>query len=171
MVRSKGPREYKGRPGEQEVEFMKGDFVLKSVQGAHGRPSKLQPKWVGPLLVLTDAVDDSGGLVFELLDVVTGKREKAHARYLKRFCARGCRMTKQLKETAGYIGWGQVVEDVVGHRYGSDGQVQFEVRWKNDGQSTWEPFGVLCESAGKLLRRYVRGIRDEGVRQKLLALF
>jgi hypothetical protein len=153
------------RPGEVEVDFGVGDYVLVSSRAT----SKLAPKWEGPAVVVAKVNDRR----FVVKNLVTDTEREWHAECIKRYCDHDLKITDQLKAFVAYSGRGYVVDSIADHRWNSvENHWEFEVIWEGypRSESTWEPWSALAEDAPLRLRSYVTSLDDPELKDELLEL-
>lgn len=164
-VRSVAERKKRPRPGEQEVDFGVGDYVLTSTES----PMKLHPRWEGPAQV-TAMINPRR---FVVKNLVTGNESEWHAENLKRYADKDLVVTDQLVEFAAQGGRGYVVEAILNHRWNPDlRQWELEILWEGypRDEATWEPFVNVNEDVPVRVRAYVNAMDDEDDKEQLLVL-
>ena len=159
------PRPHPRRSGEQAVDFTEGDYCLLSTVT---RPrDKTRPVWQGPVKI----VADGGRYNFTVEDLVTGKRQQAHAQHLKRYADADLHVTPQLRDYAAFNGAGNVIENILSHRRIGD-RVELLIHWEYETpeEATWEPMDVVVQTAAATVKRYVKSIQDASEKARLQAL-
>lgn len=139
------------RPGEQEVNFGIGDFVmLAKPTRVHG--NKLSCQWRGPMRVRSCA----SPLVFEVEDLVSKDVVKAHAERLKLYHDKSLKVTKDLED---FVRRKDGVYEVEAIREAKtvDGQWKFRVSWMGFAaeEDTWEDCRTMFEDIPEEVKRFV----------------
>ena len=150
------------RAGEQQVDFVPGDYVLTST--AHvTAPDKTAPKWAGPAQVVAKLAD----LVYVVKDVCTGVEREVHARHLKSYHDSSLVVTADIVAAAAH-GARYTVDRVLGHK--RLGRAWFlTVLWQL-GDQTDEPFARVLEDVPMVVRAYVHGLPEGLERDQLIGL-
>eukprot|EP00762_Andalucia_godoyi_P007957 ANDGO_01279.mRNA.1 Retrovirus-related Pol polyprotein from transposon 412 len=122
-----------------EVRFANGDYVL--VKYPERAPSKISPKWKGPLVVT-----GSHGNVYACEDLLTGKIREYHVSRLKRFLADQVDNPVAVAVTDGEE-W--EVQEIVEHRGKGKKNIEFRIRWKGFGSEddTWLGYSEVRDLA------------------------
>jgi hypothetical protein len=157
-------RRHQSRPGEQEVDFAEGDYVLVA---SVTRRDKTRPVWQGPARVVAVVHDR----VYTVEDLVTSSRKDIHAQYLKRYADKDLVVTPQLLAFTAFNGRGNVIENIIGHREHL-GQWELQIHWESESveEASWEPLQRVFQDAAATVRRYVRLVADSEEKQRLLAV-
>jgi hypothetical protein len=166
LIKAQSPRRQRVLPGEREPDFGAGDFVLVS---RTVRSDKTRPQFEGPFRVID--VQDSG-VVFEVENLCTGARREVHARHLKKYADSSLTVTQQLLDFIAFNGTGSVIETILQHRDGGDGQLDLQVQWEHEDavRATWEPMASIYRQAPVAVRRYERLIQDPVVKARFNAV-
>jgi hypothetical protein len=158
-------REPDKRPGEQEVDFGVGDYVLTASESA----DKLHPRWEGPAQVM-EVINPRR---FKVRNLVTEEITEWHAECLKRYADKDLKVTEQLKEFAAHGGRGYIVSAILDHRWEAAAKLwELKVLWEGypREEATWEPFTTLAQDVPLRVRAYVNSMPDEAEKDELLAL-
>ena len=138
--------EYLSKSPEQPTEIQDGDYVLVSYPAKP--PSKLHPRWKGPMLVVEHSLS-----TYHCQDVNTLKIHQLHISRLKRY---NMDQTPDPLAVASVDDAEYVVEQVIDHRPGPRRQDwTFRVRWRGYGPSedSWLPYAEVQEV--QALRAYL----------------
>ena len=167
-INSKPSRKQRKRPGQQEVDFDVGDYVLVARIGQTIK-DKVKPIWEGPAKVIGRNNDRS----FVVEDITGDRRRDIHADHLKRFSNKDLVLTPQLKEFAVHGSTGYKVEAILGHRLETRGRrCELHVRWigfSEDGD-TWESLDRLYADVPDMVTSYVNIVQDQDVKAKMKRL-
>jgi transposase InsO family protein len=158
QIASKKPRAARTRPGEREVDFQQGDYVLYSKLGIarEKHVNKARTVWSGPARVL-ESDDEGTQRVFTIEDIGNDQVYTLHAQYLKRYHDASLVVTPQVRAWAARAGKGFRLGNIVGHeKRGS--KWWFQVHWEGYTleESTWEPLATLAVDVPVRLKGYVK---------------
>ena len=134
---------YLAKSPELPTTFRIGDAVLVSYPGR--APTKLHPKWRGPMTILS-----ASGNTYTVLDVRTGKEIDFDVSRLKMFKPAD---DEKAIEVAAHDDFEFVVELIVNHRGDARHRrsLEFKVRWQGyePVEDTWEPYDAVKDLAAK----------------------
>lgn len=149
------------------INFCEGDFVLRGTLQRERR-SKPALKWHGPYRV-TNA---ESNYIFEIEDLLTGKKEKAHGRRLKFFQNKYFEVTEELRNHLSY----QNNELFLIHSFDDirkrNGACQLLVSWKgfSDEERDWVDIDLLKKNAPNMVEEHLSSLIDSGTtRQRKIA--
>ena len=159
-------RQARHRPGELEVDFEVGDYVLYSKAGIAKEASvdKTRTMWSGPALVL-ESDDDGTQRVFTIEDIGNDRVYTLHAQYIKRYHDPSLVVTQQLREWAARAGKGCRLGNIAKHEK-RESKWWFLVHWEGYSvdEATWEPLAALAIDVPVRLKGYAKLIADPGER-------
>jgi hypothetical protein len=131
-----------------------GDFVLVAVP----RRNKLSIAWKGPMRV-TKALSP---WVFEVEDLVSGRRNVRHSRLLQKYSDSKLAVTEDLRTQLAHDDQEYFqVESLVGWRRVGRA-VEFNVKWLGFDEPSWEPLEQLARDVPQIVRDFVEGYRGRG---------
>lgn len=155
------------RTGVREVNFTVGDYVLRGLVPRERR-RKPSLKWRGPFRVTKCHSD----YVFEIEDLLTGKRQDAHGRRLKFFRNKDFEVSEDVRN---HIAYQEnellVIEDLEDIRKTAD-EVQLLVKWRGfeSEENDWVSLPSLREDVPELVQEYLQTAAKEGTpRQRKIA--
>lgn len=161
--RSAAVRAHNSKTGVREINFECGDYVLRGIL-PRNRNSKLCLHWKGPFRVTSCESD----FIFEIEDLLTGKKEFAHGRRLRFFRNKYFEVTEEVKEHLLYQEDElQVVESFDDIR-SSNGRIEILVKWKgfSEDETDWVEIDILREDVPVLLREFIDDIRRTGTQRQ-----
>jgi hypothetical protein len=151
------------RPGEQQVDFDVGDYVLISRTNEKGK-DKTRNLWVGPARV-SKRINPR---VFEVTNIVNDTTREVHADFLKRYADKDLVVTAQLRDFTAHGGGAALVTRIDNHRF-NNRNWELQVYWQGypDEESTWEPLQTLHKDIPIMVRRYIKTVTNKEIQKRL----
>ena len=157
------------RTNVQPVNLQKGDFVL--VQRATKKGHKLSLMWLGPRRI----VDVKSELVYEVEDIIHGKREVVHARRLLLYRADmdGKPVDERLLRAAEHADTVYLYANSIQSIRSRDGHIEVQIEWgglPEEMDMTWEPLLQVQEDMPQLLEAFLATPGNRKLKEKAAAL-
>ena len=163
IVRDHAPRPRPLRPGQTNIDFDVGDFVL-TARGAKRKADKTAPIWEGPALI-TRAVNER---TFAVKNLLTGVTREMHADHIKRYADKHLHVTTQLKEFIAASAVCTQARLIDGHRL-RKGKWELKILWEgfDDEEFSWEPLSVMMEDIPAMVSTYIKTVQDSKTQHSL----
>ncbi len=157
------------KTGVRPIHFTEGDFVLRGLlQRERGRKPAL--RWKGPFRVTTCKSD----YIFEVEDLITGRKQDVHGRRLKFFRNSAFEVTEEVRDHLAYQENELLVIESFDDLRRKNGDIELLVRWKGFGpeEVDWVSISTLKEDVPALLEEFLTDILKSGTaRQRNIAAY
>ena len=161
------PRAPPSRPGEEEIDFDVGDYVLMAQSAIARRTDKTKPIWVGPARV----IERLNPRRFRVQNILNNNVLDMHAEHLKRYADSSLQITTQLRDFVAHGGSPALVANIIAHNISDTSNITLKVVWEGypPEEATWESIHTLAKDVPVLLRRYINAV-DNPVQKSTLQL-
>jgi transposase InsO family protein len=151
-VHAQKPVKRAKRPGEVEIDFGVGDYVLVARRGT-GVKDKVRPVWEGPAQVIREVRK----MVYEVKDLGNDVVQVVHAAHLKRYADAELVVTPELQGIAAHGGQGYLVDVIREYRCVAD-KWDLLVQWQGlpEEETSWEPAARLFKDVPLEVRKYLK---------------
>lgn len=149
------------------INFAEGDYVLRGVL-QRDRGSKPSLKWHGPFRVTAC----HSNYIFEVEDLLSGKREECHGRRLKFFRNADFKVTEELKNYLAFQDDEIFIIKQFDDIRKKSGKIQVLVSWKGfgDEERDWLDIEMVRENVPDFFDGFIRKLSKDGnSRQRKLA--
>jgi hypothetical protein len=163
------PRVPPSRPGEEEVDFDVGDYVLLAQSAIARRTDKTKPIWVGPARI----IERLNARRFKVQNIINNNIFDMHAEHLKKYADSSLKITTQLKDFVAHGGSPALVADILAHDISKADNILFKVAWEGYplDEATWESIQTLAKDVPVLLRRYINAVDNPTQKSTLQLAF
>jgi hypothetical protein len=128
---------------------------------------KLNPRWTGPYII--DKLDDKGFKA--TIRSMDGNLQEVHVAHLRNFTVeRGNLSEELLREQAGYMDEGFMVEDVLEIADDGEGGFVVLIKWEgySDTANTWEPVQSIYHAAEEKIKSVMENMDNAKEKKRLI---
>lgn len=153
QVRDRRRMQANKKRGAKFPSFIVGDFVLVGRE-AQVSGDKLRVRWRGPRRITAIR----SPWVYEVEDLVHGRRKEVHATRLKFYQDKDLGVTEELRVQAAHSERINEVNKFTGLRFDEEAKTWFiQVIWRGfePADATWEPLAIIAEDVPELVQQYL----------------